>query len=136
MLILNGNADHRIFKPGEVTTEHGFHDPHGERSAANARLVKLVGKKLSEAYPGHPWGVQAEIEHGIVRVSLMGFAQWPYVIHVSTLKNDPGLRSVVEAGGHLLERLKMPRKGFSLADYLTASRAMPHHFHRNKRAPV
>lgn len=137
MLILKGNADHRIFRFGDEVTheEQTFHDMQGLKKAANERLAKKVGHKLSQTYPGHPWGVSAEIEHGIVRVCLQGFAQWPYVIHIATLKSDPGMRCVVEAGGHILERLRMPRKGFSLADYLTANQAMPSHFFRNQKAP-
>lgn len=137
MQILHGNADHRLYKPSsQVSHEHGFHDMQGQRAAANERLVKMVGNKLAQLYPGHPWFVSAEIEHGIVKVALQGFAQWPYVIHVATIKSDPGLYCVREAGGHILERLKMPRHGFSLADYVTATRAMPQQFFRNRKAPI
>lgn len=123
------------FEGGQIISERGLFNPHGDLDAANAEMVRRVGRKLSEEYPGHPWGVISEIEHGIVKICLMGFPQWPSVIHVSTLKNDPGLRSVVRYGGELLERLRMPRKGFSLADWRAANAAMPSHFFRNAKAP-
>jgi hypothetical protein len=77
----------------------------------------------------------AEMEHGIVKIALQGFTQWPYVIKIDTLVSDPDLRSVKKAGGELLERFRMPRKGFSLADWREANARMPHHFYRNKAAP-
>lgn len=115
--------------------ERGLFNAHGQADAANEALCKLIGRKLSEVYPGHPWGVMAEVEHGIVKIALQGFTQWPVVIKISTLKGDPSLKSVVKYAGELLERLKMPRKGFSMADWQIASRAMPHHFFRNAKAP-
>jgi hypothetical protein len=128
--------DH-VFRPStEILVEHNVTDEHGLLDQANRDLVNLVGNKLAQDYPGHPWGVIAEIEHGIVKVCIQGFSQWPYIIHVSTLKSDPSLRSVREAGGHLLERLKMPRKGFSMADWKSATAALPWHFNRNRQAPV
>lgn len=118
-----------------VLHERGLFNPDGEIDAANEALAREIGRKLGQVYPGHPWGVMAEIEHGIVKVAIQGFTQWPYVIHVATLKADPTMRSVVRAGGELLERFKMPRKGFSLADWRAANARTPYHFHRTKKAP-
>lgn len=126
----------RAFQLGQAEHGRSAFDPEGKLRGANDRLMRMVADVLLRHYPGHPWGVASEIEHGIVKVSLMGFVQWPYVIHISTLKNDPGLRSVVEAGGHLLERFRMPRRGFSMADWQSAMKRTPWHFHRNKKAPV
>lgn len=131
------NADSRLFSPhrAELVTERGLFNLEGQYDAANAAMCKLIGRKLAEVYPGHPWGVVSEIEHGIVKICLQGFTQWPVTIRVSTLKGDPSLRAVVKYAGELLERLKMPRKGFSMADWRTANQRLPHHFHRNARAP-
>lgn len=133
---MNITPDHRLFRPSmTVQTEHGLFNPHGDFDAANERLCRVIGEKLAQHYPGHPWAVFAEIEHGIAKIALQGFTQWPYVIKISTLKADPGLRIVVKAGGELLERLKMPRGGFSLADWKSATTIRPWHFNRNKKAP-
>jgi hypothetical protein len=136
MLILPSHADRRLFQPGAVSHNHGLHDPDGELDAANAAMCKLIGEKLAKHYPGHPWAVASEIEHGIVKIALQGFMQWSYIVHVKTLKGDPSLRAIVRAGGEILERLRMPRTGFDLGDYVKATTAMPHHFFRNKKAPV
>lgn len=111
-------------------------DEHGSLKGANDSLCQDVGTALSKFYPGHPWWVQSEIENGIVRIAIQGFLQWPYILHVKTLKGDPGRLSVMEAGGHLLERLRMPRKGFSIADWQAANVRHNYLFNRNARAPV
>jgi hypothetical protein len=132
--------DHRLFGfeqngPAPILFENGLMDPRGDRAAENADLCRKIGRKLSEAYPGHPWGVMAEAEHGIVKIALQGFIQWPVVVKLSTLKSDPGLKTVVRYAGELLERLRLPRKGFSMADWRAANSAMPWVFNRNNRPP-
>lgn len=131
------SADHRIFTPAKasILTERGLFNREGQFDAANEAMCKLIGRKLAEVYPGHPWGVVSEIEHGVVKIALQGFTQWPVTIRVSTLKGDPSLRAVVKYAGELLERLQLPRKGFSLADWKNATTLRPWHFHRNARAP-
>ena len=121
---------------GETEAELNVFDEDGGLQGANDSLCRDVGAALSRWYPGHPWMVRAEIENGIVRVAIQGFVQWPYIIHVATLKSDPGLLAVREAGGHLLERFRMPRRGFSLADWRGANGRHNHLFNRNKPAPV
>lgn len=129
-------ADSKIFSGSfRESHEHGFRNPNGSFDAANSQLQRQIGACLSKHYPGHPWGVMAEIEHGIVKIALQGFTQWPFVIHCSTLKADPGLQSVIRAGGEILERLRMPRKGFSLADFKAATTRNPWHFYRNRKPP-
>lgn len=134
-------ADQRLFgfeQAGEtapVSFQHGLMDPHGDKAAANAHLCRIIGRKLSEAYPGHPWGVSAESEHGIVKIALQGFTQWPVIIKISTLKSDPGLRSVVRYAGEILERLRLPRGGFSMADWRAATQVRPWVFNRNSAPP-
>ena len=131
------NADSRLFTAHKAPLLHerGLFNLEGQFDAANEAMCKLIGEKLAAVYPGHPWGVMSEIEHGIVKIALQGFTQWPVVIKVSTLKGDPSLRAVVKYAGELLERLNMPRKGFNLADWKTANTLRPWHFHRNSKAP-
>lgn len=129
-------SDSRIFQFLQpIQHERGLFDPHGDLDAANASLAKAIGQKLAQEYPGRPWGVMSEIEHGIVKIALQGFTQWPITIRISTLKADPGLRSVVKYAGELLERLQLSREKFSLADWKTATTKRPWHFNRNLKAP-
>jgi hypothetical protein len=130
-------SDSRTFsmRREDLMTERGLFNGQGQFDAANEAMCHLIGRKLGEVYPGHPWGVVSEIEHGIVKICLQGFTQWPVVIKISTLKGDPSLRSVVKYAGELLERLNLPRKGFSLADWKGAMELRPYHFNRNAKAP-
>jgi hypothetical protein len=119
-----------------VQHEHTALSEDGTFDAANDALCTLVGGKLEKEYPGRPWAVHAQIESGIVKIAVQGFQQWPYVIHVNSLKGDPSLRKVVEAGGQLLERFQMGREKFSMADWQTANQRHNWLYHRNSKAPV
>ena len=56
-------------------------------------------------------------------------------IRINSLKGDPSLKLVVKYAGELLERLQLSRESFSMADWQTALRRLPHHFFRNAKAP-
>lgn len=129
-------ADRKLFTGRSSLTEHGLFNDDGRFDGVNAALCKAIGEALSRFYPGHPWAVSAEVEHGIVKFSLAGFQQWAHVIHVATLKSDPGLSTVKKAAGEMLERFNMPRKGFSSADWFLANQRMPMHFNRNAAPPT
>lgn len=118
-----------------VFTEHGLFDSQGDLDEANKAMCRLLGEKLATTYPGYPWGVISEIEQGIVKICLQGFTQWPVVIRISSLKGDPSLKLVTKFAGELLERLMLSRESFSMADWQTALRRLPHHFYRNAKAP-
>ena len=131
------SADSKLFTMGgQVAHSHGFFNEDGYFDNANATLTRMVGERLMAAYPGHPWGVCSEIEHGIVKISLQGFNQWCHVLKVERRKGDPAMRPVLKAAGEMLERFKMPRKGFSFADWHAASRKYPAHFNRFTKPPV
>ena len=133
---MTANPDARLFKFCQpVENAIGYHNPHGDFDGANESMCKIVGEKLAAVYPGRPWAVFSEIEHGIVKVAVQGFLQWPYVIHVSTMKCDPAMRAVVKAGGELLERLGMGRARFQIADWQKANMLRPYTFNRNTSAP-
>lgn len=127
----------RFHAPGQVRHERGtFHDPELRYAALNTSLCKRIMEVLLKHYSSPFWCIEAAVEHGIVKIWMQGFAQWPYVIKISTLKGDPGMKAVVEAGGHLLERLRIPRSSFNIADYKAALSLHPSAFSRNKKAPV
>lgn len=130
-------SDARIFSlaKGDLITDRGLFNPHGYFDEANAAMCKLLGEKLAATYPGYPWGVISEIEHGIVKVAIQGFVQWPIIIRVNSLKGDPALTLLVMLAGELLERLQLSREKFSMADFMAATQRLPHHFLRNAKAP-
>lgn len=121
---------------GKPDYETNVLDEYGDLKSANDSLCQDVGAALSRFYPYRPWMVQAEIESGIVRVALQGFTQWPYIIKVATLKSDPQMASVRKAGGDLLTLQHMSREKFDMVQWQEAVRRYPHHFFRNKAAPV
>lgn len=135
MQILSRDSS-KFHEPWKVFHERGIHDPDMKMAAANERLCAAIMRVLLKHYNCPFWCIEAAHEHGIVKVWLQGFAQWPYVVHIATLKSDPGFKCIVRAGGELLERFRIPRNSFSVQDYLVATRKMPHHFNRNKKAPV
>jgi hypothetical protein len=113
--------DVRYERPGEAGIDH---DPH---AIADMALAKKVGDALQRHYPDHPWMVEVNHAQGVIMISLpIVMAQnKKFVIHVSSLLADPGLRSVMRAGGEILERYKVPRAGFSLDRFLEARAANP-----------
>lgn len=124
------------FVSREAEHESNVLDPMLNLAAANDALCELVGEHLARVYPGHPWGIISQIESGIVKICLQGFQQWPVVIHVESLKGDPSMAKVTRYAGELLERLRMPRKGFDLASWQEANKRHNWLFNRNKKAPV
>ena len=135
MQIISRQSDRTLAGARVRHEEQTFHDMEGRLRAANESLAGAVFAKLISHYDNPFWNVEAAHEHGIVKIWLQGFAQWPYIVHIATLKSDPKMKCVVKAGGELLERFRIPRSSFSVADYVRATRAMPHAYFRNKRAP-
>ena len=129
-------SDKKLFSlDSPITHDNGLFNGDGQHDAMNAWVCKQIGEKLAQVYPGHPWGVCSEVEHGIAKIMLGGFTQWTVTIKLSTLKSDPALTSVVKYAGELLERLKLPRGEFNLALHREAMARLPYHFNRNATAP-
>ncbi len=100
--------------------------------AADRVLMVAIYNKLQEHYPGHPWRVTADHEQGYAAVLLQYFAGLPrysdkfgFRLFTSTLNSDPDLRSVVRAGGELLERFGLSRHVYRVDDD-TRLRALEH----------
>lgn len=100
-------------------------DPHAQ---ADVTLAHRIGVVLERHYPGHPWLVEANTQQGVAMISIPLFmGRNKYILHVSALATDPALRSVVRAGGEILERYRIPRQRFSPADFVSARDALPIH---------
>lgn len=125
----------RLDFSGPIITEHGTFNSLGELDAANQAMCDLIARKLLQIHDKRPWGVVSEIEHGIVKIYLQGFTQWPVVIKIATLKGDPSLKSVTKYVGELLERLGLSREKYDFSAHREAMAKFPHHFNRNAPPP-
>ena len=103
-------------------------------------LAAAVVHKLQETYKGHFWQAYADIRQGIVGIQIPLFMPPTLfeVLHTDALSGDPGMKSVVRAGGAILERWYIPRSSFErgLAETLRARdnhRLMGDYFGRSKR---
>lgn len=94
-------------------------DPHHARDLA---LTKRIAETLERHYPSHPWMVEVNHAQGVAFISLPIIMRnnQKYVLHTDKFLSDPGLRSVIRAGGEILERHNVPRSGFRLDDFLRA----------------
>ena len=73
-------------------------------------LAKNVAETLEKKYPGWFWAVN--VMDGVVTVkSLRLSGNWGFVIHADKIDND--YRSVVTAGGEILERFRQHRGKFN-----------------------
>lgn len=89
-------------------------------------LANRSAQLLLAHYPGYPWCVRCSSRQGIltVRLLIVGYEQFTslfqFVMHLKDVHGDPNLRCVVRAGGELLERWGLARRGIDLAAYLAA----------------
>lgn len=90
------------------------------------KLADRSAKLLIAHYPGYPWCVRCSSRQGIltVRLLIVGYEQFTslfhFVMHLKDVHADPNLRCVVRAGGELLERWGLARRGIDLAEYMAA----------------
>lgn len=77
-------------------------------SAATLSLVKGIADTLERHYPGWGWMVSPDERGGVVNLQVMRFLNngrnWGFTFKTSQVQEDVRLRSVVKAGGELLER--------------------------------
>lgn len=79
---------------------------------ANEAISREIAECLEKHYPGHAWGVRADVEQGIVQVfNLRLSGQWGFTLHIDDLQHDPSMRLTIKAGGELLERYNLSRGG-------------------------
>ena len=107
---------------------------YGERDArsddtkkipAEVRQCKEIARILFEHYPGHPWSVEVHAEQGYAFITippLLG-ATWGYILHLDKIGTDP--KPIIEAGGHLLERFRIPRSAINFGAYVEAEQKVP-----------
>ena len=68
-------------------------------------LVKRCAEKLEQHYPNHIWAIAASKDNTVVNIKCLNVSdEYGYVLHTTTVQNDPELKCVVMAGGEILER--------------------------------
>ncbi len=93
-------------------------DDSAQATLAEYDIARRMAETLHTHYPDHLWGVSADVEAGIATVTNLRLSgKWGFIIKLSTLVHDVNLKSVVRAGGELLERYKMRRGRFDAAAY-------------------
>ncbi len=102
----------------------GSPDKH---AASDLAITRRIAMKLDQHYPCHPWLVRVDGAQGVAMISLPIIMKrnQSYVVHLSTIAADPGLRCIVKAGGEILERHNVPRAGFQIDHFLAARNANP-----------
>ena len=73
-------------------------------------LAKNVAETLEKKYPGGFWAVNV-MDGSVTVKSLRLSGNWGFVMHADKIDND--YRSVVMAGGEILERFKQKRGKFN-----------------------
>lgn len=94
---------------------------------ADLALTTRIAAVLERHYPSHPWMVEVSHAKGCAFLSLpiVMKRNVKYVLHISALKSDPGLKAVMRAAGEILERHNIPRAGFDLTAFMEARQAGP-----------
>jgi hypothetical protein len=87
----------------------------GATRAADEALCLVIGRDLTETYPGYAWDVGCNHEAGVVAVRLAtpeigGMAQPGFMLHISTVVGPDGQKKVRQAGGEILERWRLQRE--------------------------
>jgi hypothetical protein len=82
-----------------------------------AQIETAVGQKLAQAYTGYQWQIDCSIIGGVVTIKNLNLSgDYGFVLHLRDLEHDTDLKSVILAGGELLERCNLPRT-FRPEDY-------------------
>lgn len=96
-------------------------DGSGSKMQADIELCGKVYAELEKHYPGHHWAVGCDHEQGTVAIKLMYFVQGfhgepGFLIKISMLNSQGGWAKVMMAGGELLERFGLERRGMRAGD--------------------
>jgi hypothetical protein len=77
---------------------------------AENQVCRTVGSHLERLYPGWRWWVECKAETGVVYVKNLDLSgEYGFVVHLARLAQDPELKTVMRAGGEVLERYNQHR---------------------------
>jgi hypothetical protein len=87
--------------------------------AADLATSRQIAERLNGRYPGYLWMVHVQWGQGIAIVrNLSVSAKYGYVLKLLTIWSSSELdRQVDEAGGEILERFRLNRRGFDGDEY-------------------
>jgi len=104
-------------------------------------IAKEAMRVLHEHFPGYGWQAICDLSPhsgGLLRISLPSFmaATLAYTIYASDISSASDMdKEVREAGGHILERLRLRRAGLWLPEYREARSKAPAHGQGFKELP-
>lgn len=86
----------------------------GETRMADEALCILVGRDLTENFPGYYWNIGANSDAGTIAISLAipgdnANTTRGFLMHIRSVVGPDGQKKVRAAGGELLERWGLPR---------------------------
>lgn len=87
----------------------------GPTRDADEALCLVVGRDLTEQFPGYAWNVGCDHNAGVIAIRLAvpqfgGMASPGFLMYISTAIGPNGRDKVRAAGGELLERWRMSRE--------------------------
>jgi hypothetical protein len=83
-----------------------------------------IGPLLATHYPGYRWRVEPDVKNGIVDIRCEHTnCKFGYTLIPSLYFSETQWRAaIIKAGGEILERFNMSRRGFDAVDFLTRKR--------------
>ena len=126
----------QVFYDGDPENRHLI--GAGQYAAVEEAMCREVMRVLLEQYPGYIWQVMADVEQGIATIALPTFMgpTLKFVIHLENVHGPVAMdKQVREAGGQLLERLRLSRTGLWMPEYMDAKAKAPKVFNSNLRLP-
>jgi hypothetical protein len=102
-----------------VATDHDF-----RHEIAAKEVSDYIGPLLANTYPGYRWRVEPDAKNGIVDIRCEHTnCKFGYTLIPSRYFSETQWRAaIIKAGGEILERFNMSRRGFDAVDFLTRER--------------
>ena len=88
--------------------------------AVSLRMCKEVMRVLLDHYPGYAWAVTTDYAQGYIGISLPALMgpTFKYVIFIDHISDANSMdRELKKAGGEILERFQLSRRGLFLPEY-------------------
>lgn len=100
----------------------------GDHAMADIDVCCAVSEDLNRHYPGHAWVIGCDHNAGTVAIDIAmhkppALKLFGYLLHLSTIMGAGGQAAVMRAGGELLERYGLQRRGARVDD---RARAIEH----------
>ena len=89
-------------------------------AAAAETFRDIAGETLKQAYPGYYWGVRVLSTQGVMQIVLLSAtSRYGFTLKLADIYSASDLsKEVMRAGGEMLERFGLSRKGLNKAEYM------------------